>query len=89
MKQPNVLFIMADQLKWSALRMYSEIGIPTPSLERLAARGVMYRNAVTPHPLCVPARTSIMTGPIPALDRVSAQRDIDAGQRDACVPDLA
>ena len=65
MKRPNVLFIMADQLKWSALRMYSEIGIPTPSLERLAARGVMYRNAVTPHPLCVPARTSIMTARYP------------------------
>ena len=65
LKRPNVLFIMADQLKWSALRMYSEIGIPTPSLERLAARGVMYRNAMTPHPLCVPARTSIMTGRYP------------------------
>ncbi len=65
MKRPNVLFIMADQLKWSALQMYSEIGIPTPSLERLAAHGVMYRNAVTPHPLCVPARTSIMTGRYP------------------------
>lgn len=65
LKRPNVLFIMADQLKWSALQMYSEIGIPTPSLERLAARGVMYRNAVTPHPLCVPARTSIMTGRYP------------------------
>ena len=65
LKRPNVLFIMADQLKWSALRMYSEIGISTPSLERLAARSVMYRNAVTPHPLCVPARTSIMTGRYP------------------------
>ena len=65
MKRPNVLFIMADQLKWSGLRMYSEIGIETPSLERLAARGVMYRHAITPHPLCVPARTSIMTGRYP------------------------
>ena len=65
MKRPNVLFIMADQLKWSALQMYSEIGIPTPSLERLAARGVIYQNAVTPHPLCVPARTSIMTARYP------------------------
>ena len=65
MKRPNVLFIMADQLKWSGLRMYSEIGIEAPSLERLAARGVMYRHAVTPYPLCVPARTSIMTGRYP------------------------
>ncbi len=56
---------MSDQLKWSGLRMYSEIGIETPALERLAERGVMYRNAYTPHPLCVPARTSVMTSRYP------------------------
>ena len=62
---PNVLFIMVDQMKWSALRMYSEIGIPMPSLERLASRGVTFRHAFTPHPLCVPARTSVMTARYP------------------------
>ncbi len=60
-----MLFIVADQMKWSALRMYSEIGVVTPSLERLAERGVTYRHAITPHPLCVPARTSMMTGRYP------------------------
>ena len=65
MKRPNVLWILADQLKWSGLQMYSEIGVPTPSLERLAERGVMYRHAITPHPLCVPARTSMMTARYP------------------------
>ena len=58
---PNVIFIIADQLKATALQMYSEIGIPTPSLERMADEGVMYRHAVTPHALCVPARVSMMT----------------------------
>ena len=62
---PNVIFIVADQLKATALRMYSEIGIPTPSLERMAEEGVMYRHAVTPHALCVPARVSMMTGRYP------------------------
>ncbi len=63
--KPNVIFIMADQLKWSALRMYSDIGIETPSLERLASEGVTFTHAITPHPLCVPARTSIMTSRYP------------------------
>ena len=58
---PNVVLIMADQMKWSALRMYSEIGVETPSLERLAAEGVRFEHAITPHPLCVPARVSMMT----------------------------
>jgi|AP95_1055475.scaffolds.fasta_scaffold13879_2 arylsulfatase A-like enzyme len=62
---PNVLFIMADQMKASILRMYSEIGIETPALERLASEGVRFEHAITPHPLCVPARTSVMTGRYP------------------------
>lgn len=62
---PNVVFIMADQMKATILRMYSEIGIETPALERLAAEGVRFEHAITPHPLCVPARTSMMTGRYP------------------------
>ncbi len=58
---PNIVFIVADQMKWSALRMYSEIGIETPSLERLAKEGVRFEHGITPHPLCVPARVSMMT----------------------------
>jgi arylsulfatase A-like enzyme len=60
-KYPNVIFIIADQMKWSALRMYSDIGIETPSLERLASEGVRFEYGITPHPLCVPARVSMMT----------------------------
>ena len=63
--QPNIVFIVADQLKWSALRLYSELGIKTPAIERLAKEGVTYKYAITPHPLCVPARTSMMTGRYP------------------------
>jgi arylsulfatase A-like enzyme len=48
-------------MKWSALRMYSDIGIETPSLERLASEGVRFEHGITPHALCVPARVSMMT----------------------------
>jgi arylsulfatase A-like enzyme len=60
-KYPNVIFIIADQMKWSALRMYSDIGIETPSLERLASDGVRFEVGITPHALCVPARVAMMT----------------------------
>lgn len=64
-RRKNVVFIMADQMKWSALRMYSEIGIEAPSFERLAATGVVFQHAITPHPLCVPARVSVDNRPGP------------------------
>jgi choline-sulfatase len=56
---------MADQLRSTALEMYRPNTCATPSLERLAAQGVRYEHAITPHPLCVPARTAIMTGRYP------------------------
>jgi arylsulfatase A-like enzyme len=36
--------------------------LKTPHLDRLAAQGAMFEAAITPCPVCVPARTSILTG---------------------------
>ena len=52
-------------MKASILRLYSEIGIECPQIEKLAKEGVTFENAITPSPLCVPARTSIMTAKYP------------------------
>lgn len=65
MRPPNVLFIMCDQLKATALSIYGNTICETPSLERLASQGVAFQNAITPHPLCVPARTGIMASRYP------------------------
>jgi arylsulfatase A-like enzyme len=65
MTRPNVLFIMCDQLKATALSVYGNRVCVTPSLERLARQGVTVENAITPHPLCVPARTAIMASRYP------------------------
>jgi len=37
-------------------------GSPTPNLDRLAARGVRFGDAVSPVPMTLPAHTSILTG---------------------------
>ena len=62
---PNIVFIIADQMKSSALKMYSDIGVATPNLDKLAEHGVRFENTITPHPLCVPARVSMMTSRYP------------------------
>jgi arylsulfatase A-like enzyme len=56
---------MADQMKAKASQMYWDRACPTPSLSRLASEGVLFRNAFTPHPLCVPARTAVMASKFP------------------------
>ena len=65
MKKPNIIVIMADQMKATASHLYGSSFCETPSLERLAKQGVLYRHAVTPHPLCVPARISFWTSQYP------------------------
>lgn len=65
MDKPNVVVIMADQLKATALKLYGNEFCETPSLGRMAQEGVVYKNAFTPHPLCVPARVSLWTSQYP------------------------
>ena len=64
-KQPNILVIMTDQQKATAIRMYGNPDVPTAALERLAGRGIRFDHCYTPHPLCVPARVSFWTGRYP------------------------
>jgi hypothetical protein len=40
MDQPNVIFLLADQLRAASLPMYGEEQISTPSLDRLASTGI-------------------------------------------------
>ncbi len=60
--KPNILFIMADQLRADALGCYGNHFCRTPNVDALAESGVLFENAFTPNPICVPARASITTG---------------------------
>jgi len=61
-KRPNILLFCADQLRADALGCYGNDVCQTPSVDALAASGVLFENALTPNPICVPARASITTG---------------------------
>jgi len=63
--RPNVLVIMTDQQRATASHLYGNSFCQTPSMQRLANDGVLFENAITPHPLCVPARISFWTSQFP------------------------
>lgn len=65
--KPNVIVMMTDQQKATASHLWGSPFCETPSLERMATEGVLYDNAFTPHPLCVPARVSLWTGQYPHM----------------------
>jgi choline-sulfatase len=65
-KQPNILYIMADQLAAPLLKMYNpDSQILTPNLDALAAKSVQFDSAYCPSPLCAPSRMSMITGLLP------------------------
>jgi arylsulfatase A-like enzyme len=61
-KPVNLLFIMTDQQRWDALGCYGNPVIKTPNLDRLASEGARFSHFYSACPVCVPARTSILTG---------------------------
>ena len=61
----NVLFIMADQLRWDHLGCAGHPYLKTPNLDALAARGVRFANAFVNSGVCGPSRMSYYTGRYP------------------------
>ena len=58
----NVLFIMSDQHNVRAMGCSGNLEVKTPNLDRLAAGGVRFANAVCQTGQCCPSRTTIFTG---------------------------
>ena len=63
--KPNILVIMTDQQRATASHLYGNTCCETPSMARLADEGVLFENAISPHPLCVPCRVSFWTSQFP------------------------
>ena len=60
--KPNVLWIMADQLRFDYLSCYGHPHLHTPHIDALAARGVRFNRAYVQSPVCGPSRMSAYTG---------------------------
>ncbi len=61
----NILFLMADEFRFNAGGFIGNAVARTPNLDRLAASSVIFDNAYTPSPVCVPARQCLATGQYP------------------------
>jgi arylsulfatase A len=61
--RPNIVLILADDLGYGDIAAYQpQSKIPTPHLDRLAARGIRFTDAHTPSSVCTPTRYGLLTG---------------------------
>ncbi|GAA3401404.1 sulfatase [Paenibacillus hodogayensis] len=63
--RPNILLIMADQLRSDWLGCAGNAGVDTPHIDSLAARGVRFAKASCTSPVCAPSRASLASGLLP------------------------
>jgi len=61
-KNPNIIFIMADDLGYGDLGCYGQTKIKTPNIDRLAQEGMRFTQAYAGGPVCTPSRSVLMTG---------------------------
>jgi arylsulfatase A-like enzyme len=61
----NVLFVMADQLRWDHLGCTGHPYLKTPKIDALALRGMRFANAFVNSGVCGPSRMSFYTGRYP------------------------
>ncbi|GAA3485103.1 hypothetical protein GCM10018966_096350 [Streptomyces yanii] len=63
--RPHVLFLMDDEHRADAAGYAGDPVARTPVLDELARTGVVFTNAYTAAPICIPARQSLAAGQFP------------------------
>lgn len=90
--RPNILLILSDDMGYADIGVHGCKDIPTPSIDRIAARGVRFTDAYANGSFCTPTRAALigcryqqrygiedLGGPLPALANTVAQRLKAAG----------
>jgi choline-sulfatase len=72
---PNVVLIMTDQHRHDLMGCAGRSEVPTPSLDRIALRGVRFTDAYCASPICVASRMSMLTALSAHTTGVSANTD--------------
>ena len=80
-RRPNMLWIMADQLRHQALGCNGDPNARTPNLDRLAAEGTVCETAISQCPVCMPFRAGLVTGQYGHVNGLRVHGDLLAPDR--------
>jgi arylsulfatase A-like enzyme len=83
MKQPNLVYVFADQLRADVLGYAGDKRAHTPNIDRFASQSMDFKNAVSVYPVCAPYRASLFTGKYPSstgmvINEIRCMPDPDA-----------
>lgn len=73
--RPKIVLITVDTLRADRIGCYGYNRLKTPNIDRLAAEGIRFTNAIAQVPLTLPSHCSIFTGTYPLFHGVHDQTD--------------
>jgi arylsulfatase A len=84
--QPNIIFILADDLGYGDLGCYGQKKIATPHIDQLAREGMRFTDFYAGNTVCAPSRCSLITGKHPG--RASVRGNFEIGHWDSYLGQL-
>ena len=66
----NVILVTIDTLRADHVGCYGNRSVPTPTMDRLATEGIVFRQAIAQVPLTLPSHVAILTGTYPIWNGV-------------------
>ncbi|MFF5454596.1 sulfatase-like hydrolase/transferase [Streptomyces sp. NPDC012950] len=71
---PRVIVVLTDRQRWDTTGVHGNPAGVTPEFDRLAREGTPVERAITPDPVCAPARSALQTGRRPTSTGVFRNR---------------
>ncbi len=79
--QPNIIFLLTDDMGYGDVGCYGGEFVPTPNIDRLATEGTKFTQFYVASPVCSPSRAAFTTGMYPARWRITNFLQTRAGNR--------
>ena len=86
--QPNIIFILADDLGYGDLGCYGQKQIQTPNLDRMAKEGMRFTRFYAGSTVCAPSRCTLMTGLHTGHCLIRGNRRVDLRDDDYTVAEM-
>ncbi|HWF18054.1 MAG TPA: arylsulfatase [Verrucomicrobiae bacterium] len=87
-REPNIIFILADDLGYGDLGCYGQNEIKTPNIDKLAEEGMRFTSFYAGSTVCAPSRCALMTGKHNGHSRIRGNGEIPLSPEDVTVAEV-
>ena len=72
---PNIIFILADDMGYGELGCYGQETIKTPVLDNLAKQGIRFTDFYAGNAVCSPSRAVLLTGKSSSFNTIRGNKN--------------